>query len=492
MNEIEWTRRQARHAIRYNLVPFVLPLLWFVAFHVGVTARTWQHIEQIVALVASYAETSKDNRPQAIVASVMGHVGFTPKGDVFNRKNYEYLLHSIVYRINTNGESPTDFVKHHTWYRLGVFTLGITTLQVALIMFFPGLLISVTLYAKATINRLAQSMLPEKSVVGHAASFHDAVAYKRSRHFLEEEGQRLFWLRFGFAWLMAFGSMYIFAPGGLSQATVAAYVFINAPPTEPSLPIWLKQYEQMSPFLAGFFGFLLYSLTVFLDRYRTYILSHRILISLLVRGLTVTILCIIISAVSEPSIFGLSLAFIVGIFPQTGIEFLAKIGKATIGKFTVGGASEFAELPEIDLLKETSLAEVGIRNQQELAKTDLEWLMKATGINAGVLLRATDRAILLYAFGTDLTTKLAAVPIFTATEFVQFLEGDDAYSHRCQNATGTLRKITTLLTGEQKRSRHNLVAEALGVKDVSTQLAELQTDANVITIIDYKLRYHDV
>lgn len=106
MNETE-TRRQVRLAIRYNWLPFVLPLLWFAAFHGGVTFRTWQHIEKIVALVAPYAETSKDNGPQAIVASVMSHAGFAPKG-VFNRKDYEYLLHSIVYRsILAENPQPT-------------------------------------------------------------------------------------------------------------------------------------------------------------------------------------------------------------------------------------------------------------------------------------------------------------------------------------------------------------------------------------------------
>jgi hypothetical protein len=180
--------------------------------------------------------------------------------------------------------------------------------------------------------------------------------------------------------------------------------------------------------------------------------------------------------------------FLVGIFPQAGLQFLSKLAQTNVERLTNKPGAGFRAIPEIDLWKETSLEEMGISNVTDLAKADIRNLVETVGINAKVLLRSVDRALLLDLFGVERATAAARLSIFTATELLLFARGSDSYAERWAGQRVQF-PLAARLSAEEQRQRAEAVAQSMGVADISLQLAQLEADHNARFILDNKISY---
>jgi hypothetical protein len=251
---------------------------------------------------------------------------------------------------------------------------------------------------------------------------------------------------------------------------IGDYLTLNAIPGEPTYPFLLTAFENAPPFSVGFAGFYLYSLTLFVQRFATHDLNDRIFVPLVLRGITVALLGWVLGELGEEGGLSQVLVFAVGIFPQAGLQAIAKMTQTTVDRLSQEGASGFKTIPEIDFWKETTLQELGINDFNDLAKANLDELLFDLGMNPGVLMRAVDRSVLVHVLGAEAAGKLAAIPLFTASDLVLYTRGDQ-------------------LDEKMKREREELVEEALGAKDICIQIEHLDHDRNVRTVIDNLVFY---
>ena len=83
------------------------------------------------------------------------------------------------------------------------------------------------------------------------------------------------------------------------------------------------------------------------------------------------------------------------------MRLIGQVAKIGAEQLTDDSTIGFKELEEIDLLKESLLAEQGMNNVYDLASADLEEIVVSVGINPRLLIRASDRALLLGARNRD-------------------------------------------------------------------------------------------
>ena len=280
-------------------------------------------------------------------------------------------------------------------------------------LFFPGMLISLVALARWNIH---------SNPAPHPNQFHsflDEARYRRSIWLITETSQLRLWWRLGFALIPTLGYSYLFAPTGLKSMAVAQYVALQAISSECSYPAWLDAFRNAPPAMAGFAGFFLYSTKLTAYRFAIGDLSDRLFVSLFNRSITVMLLSLVLSGISrEGEPISSAPAFMVGIFPQSGIQFISKAAATTFDRFTLDNSTPlFRDLPEIDMWKETALAEIGVLSPHDLANEELKELVSKVGFNPRMLLKAVDRALLLDALGPD-AAKLRSVLITTASQLV--------------------------------------------------------------------------
>src|SRR5262249_46000639 len=156
-------------------------------------------IETIARRVAAVGHGNPKETTETRIEDVVNDTGLDKERNAASRKEYEVLVRTLTYRWNSLGESPEDFINYidKVYYRWLLWhTAGMLVLQCALIMFFPGLLISTAFQAKSQVERRPQPR------AGGFASFTEHVLYLRSQRFLKEESRALFWRRLGFAFLV--------------------------------------------------------------------------------------------------------------------------------------------------------------------------------------------------------------------------------------------------------------------------------------------------
>jgi hypothetical protein len=375
------------------------------------------------------------------------------------------LLRRLAISIETPKAAPRGFAAAFAEQAFKELTarvvLPIMAVQSILILFFPALFISTYFFAAGCIVRA-------REIADSALSFADAISLKRYRRFLEAEAHWRFWRRLGFAILLGVGVTGLFSPAGQTASLMGEYVALHPMPGEPSMPFFLQYFRNAPPYVVGFAGFYLYALTTVLKRYQSRSLNQSMMVSLLNRGIVVVLLSLVISGVTQGDSISRALIFVVGIFPQTGLQFLSKLSQSTVNQLLDDSSAGFRALPEIDIWIETALAEVGIFSIHDLAVTDWEDLLGTVSTNPSLLLRAADRSVLLSLFGPDRTAKLESIPLYTASELVEYL------------------------TAADHADRRPLVETLLEVKDLSPQVERLRASRNICFVIESKRLYGSV
>ncbi len=480
--ELAWARQRARRAALTILLPFLL------AVAMGLGQRFFGIFGAVGDLtqLAEKAVAPSEGAPEPIARlahrlaeDVYGHEHHEDQTERF-----ENLVRVVANEVDgMKGTTPVQKVKafrratrlsllRNSWFPTG--------LQAVLVLFFPALLMSSFWRAAQGIedaSGLAPSRFP---------SFASAIWYRRYRTQLHDQRHSYFWRRAGFAFLIGYGSVFLVAPLGVKAMVIGEYLVMNAIPGEPTYPFLLTAFERAQPFSIGFAGFYLYAVTVFVRRFATHDLNDRIFLPLFIRGITVVLLSWVLASLGEESGLSRALVFAVGIFPQAGLQAIAKMTKTTVDRLADEGGAGFRTIPEIDFWKETTLQELGIHDFNDLAKADVREVLVSLGMNPAVLIRAVDRAALIHALGAEAAAKLAAIPLFTASELVLYTQGRDAYAKRWGEAAPPF-DLGTDLSKAEKDQREKTVEQALGALDVCLQLDQLKIDHNVLFIIDNRV-----
>ncbi len=488
--EIAWGKARARRAAWMILIPFALALAVGVGLRVALSLRA---TKDITALARIVAEKSEGGAPISTVVEGIVTDTYGNAADIHTRDEYRELVHTVAYQLQSlppaqksAPDSLRDFVeeefRNNTWSSLRAHALLVGGVQAGIVLFFPALFIAA--FFQAARGIAAASSEASRSF----ESFTSAVRHRRRRRFLAEQAGSFFWRRLGFAVLIALGSTFFFAPEGLRASIVGEYIALHSIPSGVTYPFFLTHFGGAPPFVIGFAGFLLYALGSFVHRFAARDLSHRMFVSLFNRGVTVLILSLVLSGVTEGESISRALIFAGGVFPQTGLQAIAKMTQTRVDQLTGDAGAGFRGLPEIDVWKQTSLRELGILDVHDLARADLSHLVESVGINPHLLLRAADRALLLHVFGSERATSLSGVPLYTASEVVLYVRGADAYAERWRGKSPRY-QIVGELVEEEAEAREALVEKTLGTEDVSLQIAQLEVDQNVMFLIDNKLMY---
>jgi hypothetical protein len=280
----------------------------------------------------------------------------------------------------------------------------------------------------------------------------------------------------------------------MKSMAVAEYVALQAIPGESSYPAWLDAFREAPPAMAGFAGFFLYALTLTAYRFAIGDLSDRLFVSLFNRAIAVMLLSLVLSGIArEGEPVSRALAFMAGVFPQSALQFISKIASATADRFTLDNSTPmFRDLPEIDLWKETVLAEIGVLSPHDLASEELKDLISKIGFNPRVLLKAVDRALLLDAFNQG-AVRLGAIPLNSASELVLYLRGADVLRGDWVNTLpAAAAQTVAVLSDQEKAARLDRVKAALGANDPTAVVDNLAANSNVLFIVEKRLCYDDV
>ncbi len=479
--ETAWARRQALRASFRVLLPFLIAVALGIVHRVdGVVGAT-----RDLKAIAERTIPSPTGPPETIshLAHRLAEEVYGERHDEEAAARYESLVRVVAKEMERLDNKIDRFESEarstlltNAWFPIAIHGL--------LLLFFPGLLLSGFLRAAQGIRQVADT--------GPPTTFAAHVWYRRYLHLLESQEHRFFWRRLGFALLMGYGTIYLVAPLGVKAMAVGDYLTLNAIPGEPTYPFLLTAFQKAPPFSVGFAGFYLYALTLFVRRYATHDLNDRIYVPLFLRGVTVVLLGWVLASIGEEGGLSRALIFAVGIFPQAGLQAIAKMTQTTVDRLSNEGGSAFRTIPEIDFWKETTLQEMGINDFNDLAKADLDELLVDLGMNPAVLLRAVDRAVLIHVLGAEAAAKLAAIPLYTASDAVLYTRGRDAWTDRWKPLGGARYPRGEALDAAQQQTRRAVVEEALGAKDIRLQLDHLVHDRNVQTVIDNLVSYQSL
>lgn len=479
--EAAWARRQARRASFRVLLPFLIAAALGIVQRIDGVLGAAQELKGIAARTIPAAGAPPETISQ-LAHRLAGEV-YGENHDEEGAARYESLVRVVAKEMNRLGGRLDRFEAEarstqllNAWFPIAI--------QGLLLVFFPGLLVSSFLRAAQGMRQAAQAEGP--------TTFAAHVWYRRYRHLLQEQEHRFFWRRLGFALLMGYGTIYLLAPLGVKAMAIGDYLTLNAIPGEPTYPFLLTAFQKAPPFSVGFAGFYLYALTLFVRRYTTHDLNDRIYVPLFLRGVTVVLLGWVLASIGEESGLSRALIFAVGIFPQAGLQALAKMTQTTVDRLSNEGGSAFKTIPEIDFWKETTLQEMGINDFNDLAKANLDELLVDLGMNPSVLLRAVDRAVLIHVFGAEAAEKLATIPLYTASDLVFYTRGQDAWADRWAQHGGPRYPRGEALDAKERQAREAVVEEALGAKDVRLQLEHLVHDRNVQIVIDNLVSYQSL
>jgi hypothetical protein len=488
------------------LLPAFLALFVVLVLRLRNASEVLQELDQISASINQQRE---EHTPENSIASEVAKrlpPSISANSDRSSEQSkYLDLLSIIVYRTNEAYRTKQSLSFHDSCVWLLASHLGIImSLMALIVVIFPSLFVSAAVEARRRILRTG--VLPvlsgesSESGVPIFSSFEHEIEYARDVTFLHDESRGYFWKRFAFSLLIAIGLAYVMAPRGLRYATMFAVLGGESPITEPVFQQWMDQYKDITPSLAGFMGFFIYSLTVFLQRYQSGSLTNRMLIPLVNRGVIVIVLSLLLSSVAGREIPVTATAFMIGIFPQTGIEWISKLAKTNAETLILDRSSGFQAIPEIDLYRATTLGEVGIADVQDLAAHPLERIIRLVGIEPRVLVAAVDRAVLTCACGpqhsttrqtnssdwyTQLFDGLKRLSIHGASGFVRYMKNEEYVKNLAANVQRVAGNEQELLMPVVSGTREDRIRKLqdIGLPDPNLVLQKFQQDANVIYIL---------
>lgn len=351
----------------------------------------------------------------------------------------------------------------------------------ALVLIFPLLAVAAVRRAKL---RLAAG--PGTGFLAHRSR-------ERYEYQLRILTEAHFWHRFGFAMLVGFAATYMLAPTGVRAAMFESYIAVFGPPTEVSLPGWASAFDNAPPFVIGFAGYYLYALATCLTRHYSGGLSNAFFLSLFLRGVTVGVVGLALTAISSGDGVSNAITFLVGVFPQVGLKFLAQKANVERSGLLPGEATAFQGVPEIGLHKQAQLEECGVRDVHELASASVLDVARMSGIHPRLVFRAIDRAILIRTVGLPGVTKLEAIPLRTASDLVIYLLGETALERI--DGPATVKALPgrggPVPDDEERDRREALLRTVGGIHDVTPLLVTLAHDGNVQEILKCRLVYRD-
>lgn len=486
-DEVRWARSQARRAAWRVLAPFLLAVLLGIGHLLFGAYDASRDLRDLA--VKTLPAAAGPIEPVSQLAHRLAVEVYGDSHDEAAALRYESLVRVVAKELDRisgpDNASRLKSFERETRQLLMSHAAFPAGAQALLVIFFPALCLSSFLRAAEGIEQAAAS--------GRPTTFAGHVWYRRYLQLLTEQNHLFFWRRLGFALLLGYGTMYLVAPVGVKAMAIGEYLVRNAIPGEPTYPFILSAFQNAPVFSVGFAGFYLYALTLFVRRYTTHDLNDRIFVPLFLRGISVALLGWVLASIGEESGLSRALVFAVGIFPQAGFQAIAKLTQTTVDRLSNEGSSAFKTIPEIDFWKETTLQELGINDFNDLAKANLDQLLVDLGMNPGVLVRAVDRAVLVHVLGADAAHRLAAIPLFSASDVVLYTRGRSAWTDRWA-AVGIAPAFPQgdELTAEEKSARKAAVEKALDADDLCIQLDHLVHDRNVQTVIDNLLSYQSL
>ncbi len=323
-------------------------------------------------------------------------------------------------------------------------------LQAALVLIFPGLFI-------AAVRRVRA-----KREIKTLGDFFEAERF----HYLDAEEQKpRFWRRLCFAVLLTVGVQYVLSPAGMIASAMGEFASLTAVPGESSMPFFVTYLStSATPMICGFMGFYVYSLSDFWGRFSSGTANHLMFLSLFRRGVIVWLICLVLGSMVDSGVVNV-IAFGLGCFPNMALSYVGKLVDGASGKLIAQSPEHlgFRALPELDLLKQGALEEVGIATLHDLAHSTWASVIQETGINGPLLLHAADQALLFDVLGVEAATQLSVLSIRTGSDLAAYLrEGD---KHRAA------------------------VCKALGAEDVSVLQARVEASPNVDWALELRARF---
>jgi hypothetical protein len=491
--ERSWARRRAARAAALVLFPFVLAL----ATVTGGLLQFMPHAEREIAAVArsfpnacgSADVKSVDETVERLQAEAYGAPGAARRPSEKDLERYGVLIRTVAHRCRAQQCGDDRSAVQCDPSLLGArramqkAALGDMVGKCFILFAFAALFVGAFFSAARTV-----AAATGKVKTGFA-SFSEAVLYRRSRRLLIEQSRAYFWRRFAFAFGLSVGGQYVFAPWGWQTTHVGQFVTYFSLPGHVAHPFILEHFADAPPVIMGFVGFALYAWVTCFRRFVLGSLNHHLLVGMVNRMVVVLILGLVLSSVVGENAESRAFAFVVGLVPQTGLDAIGKLARTSVDRLMLDYSTGFQGLPEFDIAKQSALQELGIESLHDLARMDAAEVMISAGVAPTVLLEAIDRAILLDTFGPEGVKKLETVPLYTATELVIYVTtGKGAFAGRLPRTPMRIADAPPLEQAEKER-RCALVQGALGVTDLSLQLAQLADDKNVQYLFDQKLMY---
>ncbi len=360
-------------------------------------------------------------------------------------------------------------------------------LHALLVLYFPALFGVMYFQAAQGLSKMRAWVHGGKA---GPLNLEEHVRLQRHHRWLTDEARALVWRRFSFALLIAMGTNYILSPAGIQASIVGEYAAIRPPAGVSSHPFGFEYFGHAPPYVVGLAGYYLYVSTTLASRFMAGNLSNRSLPSLINRLVTVIVLGLVLSGITEGEGLTRAIVFIAAVFPETGLRYIAKVAQASSSSLSLDASSGFRSLPEIDSNKQAALAEVGVSSGADLASARLRHLIETVGIHPRLLIRACDRSMLFYVIGVERAEKLAAISVYTASDLVLFARGRAAYLERWERAgRKPPHDFADALDAEQQQARLAAVNHALEVDDASLLVAQLASSANVRFAMDIKVTY---
>ena len=285
-------------------------------------------------------------------------------------------------------------------------------------------------------------------------------------------------------------------PAGVPNTTIVAA-------TAQVAPSELERNNVITLVFVSFLGAYVYAVQELVRRYNTIDLLPQVYSSILARMLLATSLTFV--AASAIGTFGGSLgpasgvttapgytsiwgpavlAFVIGIFPTRGVQWLRNIADRVLGK----SAADAPELPIQNLLGMSTwhasrLEQMGIDDAQNLAAADLRRLLLTTPFDPQVLANWIDQAILYVKVGTDKITRFRDAQITTYHELLCAIP--NITKHR-------LEELSSL--SEHERSEIDKFALAVGFTsaDEFLRMVDTMNFPNYIHIREYYQRQPDL
>lgn len=228
-----------------------------------------------------------------------------------------------------------------------------------------------------------------------------------------------FFSRCVLAYLLVLGTTYVVCPLGLKTSYLMEVATIRAVPGHMSQPLWTTHFGDAPVVVFGFVGFFLYALLVALQRFFANDLDDRFLAALLGRGVIVMLLGLGLAATALDEPLGRLLVFVAGVFPLGALEAIAKRVQVTVDPAIAGHTGTFEGLPQLSSQLIAALRSAGIESTHQLALMTPRAVAARVRIDAALLTRLMDRAILIELAGIEVYKKLDAHGIGGARQLAE-------------------------------------------------------------------------